>query len=107
MARLLDETRCRHHPDRPGYAACSQCRAVICQECATGHAGALFCRDCLQQQQQAADRRGRWDGPLPRTRGAERAHPPQAAGSAGGKGCDRPGSGCLAGWGAGLSREPG
>jgi hypothetical protein len=63
MARLLSDARCVHHPERPGYALCQQCRAVVCQECATSHNGALHCPRCLAAGQQAALALAWWDRP--------------------------------------------
>lgn len=51
---MIPRRTCATHPDRPGHAACMQCRAVVCQECATASDGIYFCARCLAARRRAA-----------------------------------------------------
>ncbi len=44
---LLEQTRCRNHPDREAVARCTGCSAFFCRECITDHKDRLLCSHCL------------------------------------------------------------
>ena len=48
---MLPRSSCSFHPERPGHAACVDCRTVICQECATAYDGIYYCARCLATRQ--------------------------------------------------------
>jgi hypothetical protein len=54
---MIPRPICANHPDRPGHAACMQCRTVLCQECATASDGIFYCARCMAARRRAS--RGR------------------------------------------------
>jgi hypothetical protein len=51
---MIQRRTCATHPDRPGHAACMQCRTVVCQECAAAYEGIFYCARCMAARRRAA-----------------------------------------------------